>query len=259
MTKEYKNPPVVEAWIEFHFEYGEEAPKWDQNVAVQFVTSVGEQFNHPEHALLFRKDVRFNASNGSFEFAQSAPVFEKIKTFNVNKDRCIQVDRNLLVYNMLRKGLEWPGFEVLMSEIMPIQKKYLQSFHPVRIGRIVLHYRDNIIIPFDKNGKIEPKDYFEIYPNIPPQIGDMANFSLSLTLPTICRNGDLQFSIKTMPCITNGEQKKMSFIIDWNVYSNALFECTNEEEFMAWLNNAHKGLNGAFENCLTEKCRALFL
>ena len=54
MSKEYKNPPVVEAWIDFRFEYGEETPIWNEKIAVDFVKSF-EQFNQEEHLALVKK------------------------------------------------------------------------------------------------------------------------------------------------------------------------------------------------------------
>ena len=58
MPKNYKNPPVVEAWIDFRFEYGEESPDWNQKIAADFVSSF-DQFKKEEYPALFQKPNRY--------------------------------------------------------------------------------------------------------------------------------------------------------------------------------------------------------
>jgi uncharacterized protein (TIGR04255 family) len=255
VAKTYKKPPVVEAWIEFHFEYGEEAPKWDQNVTTQFINSFGEQFDQKNQVALFAKEVKIGEQGPVF--SQSDPILHRLKIFNKTKDRCLQVEQKLLVYNMLRNGTDWPGFSILLQEVLPIHQQYLDAFHPVKIRKVVLNYRDHIMVPFE-NESIEPKDYFEIYPNIPPKMGNMAHYSLSLVLSDICKDGIAQFSVRTKPCIIDETKPKLPFIIDWNVHSTISFACNDKISYEAWLNTAHDGVSQAFKECLTEKCRGLF-
>jgi uncharacterized protein (TIGR04255 family) len=254
VAKTYNNPPVIEAWIEFHFEYGEEAPEWNKNVAEDFIESIGKSFARKEY--LASANVIVNANQRSVEIKHE---LERIKAYSKENDRCLQTGRTVFVYNMLKKEKEkWPGFPVLLQEVLPLYQQYINKFHPNRIKMITLHYRDHIVIPFE-NGRIEPKDYFEIYPNMPQdKIGDMVHYSLSLVLSDICKDGITQFSAKTGTFSEEKPQTRLPFTIDWNVHSAISFACDDKTSHEAWLNAAHDGVNKAFEACLTEKCRGLF-
>lgn len=253
--RKYKNPPVVEAWIDFRFEYGEESSDWNNRVAVDFVKCF-DKFNQEEHVALIRKEIRMS-KRGPF-FSESAPELQRLKTFNATKNRCLQIEENLLVYNMIRKkDEEWPGFSVLLEEALPCCQKYIDSFHPTNL-RVALHYRDHIVIPF-VNDKIEPKDYFEIYPNVPEdKLGNMVDYSLSLLLTDICKEGAGRFSVRTEPFALDESRPQLPFIIDWDVQSVNPFNCEDLDTCAAWLKSAHEGINRAFEGCLTPKCRSLF-
>lgn len=254
MLKKYKNPPVVEAWIDFRFEYGEESPAWNQKIAVDFIKSF-DQFKKEEYLALFKKEIKVD-QKGSI--VSDEDVFVRLKAFNSVNDRCLQVEQSLLVYNMLRiKDAEWPGFSVLLEEAILFCQEYINLFGPLHI-RPVLNYRDNITIPFIER-KIQPKDYFEIYPEVPENtFGDITDFSLSLILPTTCENGVTSFSVRTQPIVSTEPNSKLPFIIDWYVQSAKSFTCEDLNDCDLWLKSAHEGINKAFESCLTDKCRLLF-
>lgn len=254
MPKNYKNPPVVEAWIDFRFEYGEESPDWNQKIAPDFVSSF-DQFKNKEYPALFKKEIKVD-QKGSV--VSDEDVFVRLKAFNSVNDRCLQVEQSLLVYNMLRrKDVEWPGFPVLLEEAIPICQDYINLLGPLRV-RPVLHYRDNILIPF-VDGKIEPKDYFAIYPEVPDdEFWDMSDYALSLILHGICENGVARFSARTQPSESAVSNNELTFIVDWDVQSKEFFNCENLSDCNKWLNTAHEGVNVAFERYLTDKCRLLF-
>ena len=255
MPTKYKNPPVVEAWIDFRFEYGEEVSDWNEKVVIDFVKSF-EQFNQEEHLALVKKEIKLSEKGPVF--SDEKPTLQRLKTFNKGKDRCLQIEQSLLVYNMLqKKNVEWPGFSVLLEEAIPIYAKYLEVFHPISVVP-VLHYKDNVIIPFIE-GKIEPKDYFEVYPKVPEdKFGNMIDFSLSLILSDICVNGVARFSVRAEPFAIEESDPKLPFVIDWDVQSVNSFACEDISLCKEWLISAHDGINKAFESYLTEKCRTLF-
>lgn len=254
--KKYKNPPVVEAWIDFRFEYGEETSQWNEKVAVDFLNSLDE-FRQEEYFALVKKEIK-TSEHGPI-LSDSGPTLQRLKAFKREaNDRCLQIEQNLLVYNMLRKkDVEWPGFQVLLAEALQFCQKYIDIFHPIRV-RTVLHYRDHISIPFIQNN-IEPRDYFEIYPEVPEgKIGNMVDYSLSLVLADICKDGIARFSVKTEPSAVDESFPKLPFIIDWDVQSVISFECEDLYECREWLSLAHEGIKKAFVECLTPKCRSLF-
>ena len=158
---------------------------------------------------------------------------------------------------MLRKkGTDWPGFSVLLSEALPLCQSYIETFHPIRLWT-VLHYRDHVLIPFINN-EIEPSDYFEIYPEVPKDFGNLMDYSLSLVLPDICKDGVTRFSAKTAEFPKEESQPKLAFIIDWDVHSVISYESDDLESCNKWLKLAHEGINKAFNECLTDRCRSLF-
>lgn len=254
MLKIYKNPPVVEAWVDFRFEYGEENPSWNQKIAVDFINSF-DQFKKDEYPALFKKEIKVGQKGST---VSDVDVFVRLKALNSVNDRCLQVEQSLLVYNMLRrKDVEWPGFPVLLEEAIPFCQEYINLFGPLHV-RPVLHYRDNITIPFLEE-QIQPKDYFKIYPEVPEdRFGNMVDFSLSLILQDICKNGVTRFSVKTQLIASAESNSKLPFVLDWEVQSTKVFTCENLNDCNGWLISAHEGINKAFESCLTDKCRLLF-
>lgn len=253
MAGKYKNPPVIEAWVELHFEYGEEVPEWNKKVADDFIESLNEPVANKEY--IVTQSVTVNPKQKSVEIKSE---LERIKAYIKENDRCIQVGRQVFVYNLLKRDTEWPGFSVLLQEALLRSQQYMDRFFPKRIKQAVLHYKDNVVIPFEESGKIDPKDYFEMYPHMPQKIGDMAGYSLSLNLPNICQDGVMQFSVMTNPCDPEKSQSKVSFIIDWDVQSTNSFDCQENISCEKWFKSAHDGVLNAFEMCLTEKCKKIF-
>ncbi len=106
-------PPVIEAWIEFFLDLSEEPVDadgvFDEAAARKFVCErMSDKFDEKY------EDVRYELKHGVAEKDGRIEVspevsFGRLRTRNSQKDFCLQVGRDILVFNQLKVTDEWGG------------------------------------------------------------------------------------------------------------------------------------------------------
>ena len=249
--REFKTPPVVEAWIKFKFELSEESIPWDENAAEYFIKEYFKDFK-PESFSRFAQ-VRVDAKTKSLTLAPDS-IFDKIRAFTRQKDYCIQAGRDILVFNQIKKE-KWPKFDNMRDKALEAVQHYMNFRGLTKLMSVELHYRDIISIPKGKGDLVDLKDYFMVGPEIPEEsFGNVSGFNLAVQLPNIYEKGNTILRIQSLPHMDSGA--KYNFAWDWHVSSTEKVDDLEAAE--KWLNEAHKDLRSSFESAFTEKCLDLF-
>lgn len=257
--EELKKPPVIEAWIGFQFQYGEEPPLWNENRAETLIKECfGDTFKKKDFGVTAK--VEFGTSGGRPVLSEPELIFERIRAVTEKEDRFIQAGRSWLVYNLLRKGRDWPGFPTLREEALETYDKYIKFLRPDTLQLVSLHYRDLILIPTNEMDRIKIEDYFTVCPGVPDEtFGVIGRFVIDLILPEMFEDGTLRLIMKDQPMISKGnEPSSFRFLMDWHITSNKLFESLSNEIVIGWLDNAHDVLYSAFKESFTKRGWQLF-
>jgi uncharacterized protein (TIGR04255 family) len=253
-------PPVVEAWIEFRFSAQENATRWDESVAMFFLSqNYAGVFSAKD--FVGRYELTVEAVNGRPQVKSPDMVFDRLRATNAGDDRYLQIGRDILVYNMVRKQNAWPEYHVLRDEAIEAYRRYVGFFSPGSLRTIALHYRDLVAVPCGDNNLIELSEFLSVYPEVPKlDFGDVSDFLIGLTLPNANKNGTLKLFIRDEPPGEMKEAGKTSegrFRMDWNITSSTP-PSMETGWIQQWLDDAHSGLLHAFRSSFTDKGWSLF-
>lgn len=249
----FKKPPVVEAWIEFKIALSDESAGWDENAAKEFIHKHFADFKQQEFFGL--AEVKIDPKTR--RVLQTGMLFERIRAFTKDRDRCIQAGRNLLAFNQIRQGVgEWLGYEQLQDGAFDALQKYLDFRGLSTLVGVSLHYLDIVAIPKGEDGKIKLEDYFTVYPHLPDgSFGAMSGFRIIMQLPETCKGGNVTLSIQTLPSFDPSEDKGR-FAMDWHVSCNqGMYDINSVRK---WLAEARNDLDGVFKSAFTQRGLDLF-
>jgi uncharacterized protein (TIGR04255 family) len=255
----FKNPPVIEAWVEFRFSFKDEIPYWNEVKAQAFITDYFEGRFHVD-SFLGRTEFTISASGGRPALTQSKVIFERVRATNEASDRYVQVGRDTLIYNLLRKEKDWPEYHSLRDEAIDAYDKFIQFLRPMALQYIALHYRDLVIVPLQGEQKVRLEDYFTICPEVPEhKFGDMSNFMVALTLPETWRSGVLNLIVQSDPPVSSPEHPNEGrFRWDWHISPKSSIGSLDKDIITSWLDQAHDDLFQAFLSAFTQKGLELF-
>ena len=257
--EELKKPPVIEAWIGFQFQYREEPPLWDEDRAETLINEYfGDKFKKKDFGGTAK--IKLEKSGSRLDFSKPELIFERIRAATEKEDRFIQAGRSWLIYHLLRKGEDWPGFPTLREEALETYDKYIKFLRHDILQSVSLHYTDSILIPINEKGRMKIEDYFTVCPEIPDEtFGAISSFVIDLILPEMFENGTLRLIMKDQPLVSNGNKPSpFRFLMDWDITSNKPFESLSIETVIGWLDKAHDALFDAFRKSFTEKGWQLF-
>lgn len=250
--KEFKNPPVIEAWIEFEIDLTEENTSWDKETSLAFIRNSFPDFTETEFRA-FLGDVKVDLQN--MQSAPSKLIIDRVRAFTKEKDRCIQVGRNVLVFNQIKKG-PWPKFEKCRDQAFDVLAKYMAFRQLGKLRTVALHYRDIVQIPKNSKNIIQLDDYFTICPKVPEdKFRSLSHFRFAMELPDFCEQARIILSMQDVPAPMNSEAH-YRFVMDWHLTPKQ--EITDVDIGRKWLDEAHNVNYDAFVAAFTKKGVALF-
>lgn len=252
---EFKKPPVIEAWIEFKFALTDEASTWDEDKAKALVKTRFADFT-PESFSRYT-EICVDAKTGKADLSNVQELFDRIRAFSGDKDKCIQARRDGFVFNQLNK-LKWSGYEVMADNAIEAVGQYMEFREFNELENVSLHYRDIVPIPKPDEGEsIRLSDWFRIYPEIPQDtLGKVSAFRFDVQLPELCNDADARLSIQSLPPVEEGETD-FKFSIDWHITS-ADNKVVDLKTARNWLDSAHIALRSSFEKAFTLACLQIF-
>lgn len=157
MGDKLKNPPLVEALCEFHFD---PATPWDWTVPGQLYDRIKGEF--PDRAQVQALGLQVQAGEGQAPpVAQLLTGPDRVQLKKPDGSAMVQVGQNLLVVNQLRPYDRWETFRALILDVL---EKYRAISGFKEIQRIGLRYINRIELPQD--GEVRLESYLAAVPKL---------------------------------------------------------------------------------------------
>jgi uncharacterized protein (TIGR04255 family) len=243
MSRNYQKPPLIEALCEFQFI----SDSWDWTIPGLIYQQINQRFTKKRQL----SKVEFELKQDSKDVSQRIRGdVERIQFMNEDESQLVQVGPNLLAVNSVASYPHWSNFRVLIHEMFDV---YRNIANPSSIKRIGLRYINRIDIP---EATLDLSTYFDLEPKLPDQLPhDFASLFMRIELPYL---SDSSVFILTFGSAPEKSNDQSSFILDLDFVTrantNILFEtCEN------WIENAHTNIEIAFEACITDRLRELFM
>ena len=244
MSRKYNNPPIFEALCEFQFIPSQD---WDITISGLFYDKIRDVF--PDK--IQQTAVDFNIQPGQEgKFEQKVSLSQRMQFFRSDKTALIQLGTDILTINHLKPYPSWDVFKPLIFDTL---NTYRGISNPKGIERIGLRYIN--LFEFDK-GSVELKDYFNYFPSIPPELPqDLEAFIHHIEIPHNEGGNNLILVLKR---IISKNPKLISLLLELNFFM-IIPNSISFEQVSEWLENAHNQVEKAFEACITDKSRSLFM
>ncbi len=244
MSRNYQNPPLVEALCEFQFT----SDAWDWTIPGLLYTKIKENF--PVKKQVKKLDIEINTKSTQVDHNVLDEV-TRIQFINTEQTALVQAGPNLLAINKLRPYDNWLAFYALIMETLAT---YQEIAKPTGIKRIGLRFINRIEIP---QTQFELEKFFNISPNLPDEIP--SNFRSLFTrfeIPYLQEKGLL---ILTFGSIDKRKQDndESAFILDLD-FSTTQVNNSYPDEYKSWVDIAHSKIEEAFEACITDSLRTYF-
>ncbi len=251
----YKNPPVVEAWIAFDFEPHANKTGWDFEPAREFLRlhapALTQRRLHVQNVVELEK----NESDELPKVKSERREVQLVRAFDSDLKRLLQVGNDRMAYNLLERGADFPGFDVLLDEAMGYLEKYRTYFSPPRLQRVTIHYVDIVNIPVE-GSSFNLEDYFLIIRDIPENpFGLVTNFASFFT--TICPLDDEPVKIEIQRLPTAADQRTVQVLLEWEKSCRNL-DCNDPAEIKSALTESNAFMVKCFKASITSKTEALF-
>lgn len=241
--RSYRNPPVVEALCEIYFADS----SWDDTVPGAFYERVRSRFPRKQRREIQEARITMGPETSTAGVQRLPPWMQFLTE---DGSLMIQVAENLVVVNQLLPYRHFENWEPIIYETLNV---YNEVALPKRIVRIGLRYINRIEIP----GTVIPmEDYFKIYPNLPPSLGNRHGaFLVRVEAPQVEPGHSvlITFGPADSPQLA-GETH--AFMLDlYDRVSRPLDP--NEAELKKEVRIAHDNVVMAFEGSITDQLRDL--
>lgn len=242
MSRNYKEPPLVEALCEFQFI----SDSWDWTIPGIIYQHVNQRFPKKRQVRQVNIEIKEEPTENKPPLPE---IVERIQFLSEDEHQLVQVGPNMLAVNCVSSYPHWTNFRVLIREMFDV---YHSIANPSTIKRIGLRYINRIEIP---EAQFDISTYFNLEPKLPDEIShDFLNLFLRMELPYPSDNGMLILTFGSAPVKTTD---KSSFILDLDFVtqqnSNIQFDITDR-----WVETAHSNIETAFEACISDRLRELF-
>ena len=243
--RKYQKPPIIEALCEIVFADS----AWDDTIPGMFYERVKQNFPEKRQREIQQAEVAFGPAEVTAGVRRLPP---RILFVSDEKRRMIQVAKDLLVVNQLHP---YPHFEEWEPEVYNALRVYEALAQPKKVVHLGLRYINQVVIP---EAHIQMQDYFTIYPNLPPHVGDAhSTFLVQVEIPQSNTNGHtvvMTFGTAPLP-----EQNAVgqAFMLDF-YYIRKIDASLDEAAIKREVNLAHSSIITAFEGSITGKLREQF-
>lgn len=240
MSRKYAKAPVVEALCEVAFVGG----RWDSTVPGAFFEQIRDRYPHKEDHV--RSPIDFLVEGTAATTRVHAPQ-QIVRFCSDDRSRIVQVGRDLLVVNQLRP---YPHFEQWCPVVKEMMGHYEKLVQPEAIGKLVLRYLNHIEV---SDPGPDLASWFRLYPQVPDEIGRMERFMLRLEIQPQVPGHLLAL---TLGSAETTEPAKRGVLLD--LYDEVTGSRPRMGDVPRLLDEAHKNIEAAFENTITDQLRQIF-
>lgn len=244
MPRVYERSPLVEALCEFHFEATQ---PWDLAIPGLLYAGIRKEFPKRQQG----QDSIEVEVNPATNAVVQRPTATRARFSTEDEKAFVQVGPNLLIVNQLRPYRGWDVFSEIVARILGV---YNDVAPPAKIARIGLRYINRIEVP---QRTVQITDYLLTYPAVPmAESRAVSAWSQRVEIPYQEAGGMLVLQSGSVP----GEQERTGeydFLLDLSFFS-VLSQSRELASVLEWLTQGHNIVESMFENCITDKARALF-
>jgi uncharacterized protein (TIGR04255 family) len=242
MGKVYRNPPIVEALCELHFD---KHTPWDVTIFGDYYHRVREEFSQKRE--LPQMEMAMQTQEGGIT-SQVRPVGVRMQFVRPDQTALIQLAPHVLIVNQLSPYPTWETFRALIldrlqdyQEVVPDANlqgallRYINRFNfPTKTFTVGQAFADSDFIPLRLREKRAP---FFLRLEMPQEV----NSRLLLTLGTIENENPERITV----LLDIAAQLKRVTIMD-------------QDRLSKLLDQAHEDIEEVFESCLTDTLREQF-
>lgn len=253
-----RNPPIVEAWIEFHARGSEMEETWPHGLD-PFFGEIANDFPTLERQVRENYQVVERAPGGIPVQIAVQGELRRVRAFDKPRQHCVQVGRDTLVVNLIRGPEPYEGFHRLLPFALEQLERFQRIFRPISVLTAALHYTDVVAIPRSSGKPARLEDYFRIGVQVPDErnwlLGRVA-IDIAVPLATDAETSDqLVLGFRREPTQPGNSEDR--FRMDWHAVCSNL-DTLEAGVLGARLLAAHEALKQRFRECFTERIWAMF-
>ncbi len=236
MSRQYPNPSVVEAIVDFSFTPG---PEWNITVPGRMYDRVAADYPLQEPVY-----PEFGSRTTSFFQSRGFPFVDRIRLKASDETRLLQLGRDRLILNQLRP---YPGWNRLKPHVLGILHHYTAVARPTGLDEVSVRYINQIDVTAD----VPLADLFTFRPVIEGQLNTrLREFSLTSTF-TYDDGDELEAQLTAIEP-TEGSQQSFVLDLDFRAGPDHLLALDRIDE---WLDQAHGQIESAFERIIHQSVR----
>lgn len=241
MRRIYRKPPLVEAVGEFIFEPGQ---PWDWTVPGLIYACIKEQFPQKRQQNVVQLTLPMEVPVVQPQISGGIARMQFVRQDNT---ALVQVGPDLLAINQFRPYPHWEEFKALILEQLDV---YQEVVSPRGIKRLGLRYVNKIEVP---ELRVEVTDYLRVGPQVPKEMPqEFIGFAMRMDV-----RDEPWVLILQLGTLTPERPNSVLFALDID-YVFQPPTAVPLEKAPDLLEQAHERVEVAFEECITDKARALF-
>jgi uncharacterized protein (TIGR04255 family) len=241
--RRYRNPPIEEALVEFHFAPGQD---WDLTIPGKLHEKVkGAYPGKPRQQRLLQASLR--AEIGQPPGMAVEEGIGRVQLIDADGRRLLSLGPDVLSVNVLRP---YDGWEVFKPRIDAALRAYAEVSGVEKIGRIGVRYINKVVVP---EPNADPNKYFLCGPPVPSGLPSRVASFLYRAEHVFDDEVKLLLTFATIV----GEPGSSSFLLDldiiWGSDSSIGVDLALEK-----VDDLHQREGVAFEAVITERMRGVF-
>ena len=251
-----RNPPIVEAWIDYRFGVGPDLPSDPAGTAARLLAErFGNELPDIDWVVqdVFRVLEDDPRKGGRAEVGQQ---ILSVRAANPTETEFVQMGPDFVSVNFVRpSGGDYPGYTVLRDRSLDLLEIYSAEFRPERLQSFALHNVDRVPIPRGAGG-VRLEDWFHLSLAPPQGFGASPHgFSLTFRQSTPIPGVEMLFTVRTEEDSSDDEAAWFRF--GWHL-TGAFDAEPDRETIRGRLDAVHEHLNTAFRATFTERAWSTF-
>ena len=243
VSRQYGNPPIIEAVCEFRFTTD---TQWDLTIPGLIYEQVRTDFPSKED----RAVQEVTISGGPKGIEQQMRTTKRMVFLSDDTRSLIQVGPHLLAVNRLKPYLTWAEFKLQIQTAFTALTGTLEGV--VGLERIGLRYINRIEIASEP---VNLDDYFEFRPFLGEALPqNITSFIVGCMLP-FCEGRD-SCKIQLTSAVPD-QPDTGAFLLNLD-YSVTKAQAVSLDQALGWVETAHQRIEDLFEGCVKDPLRVIF-